>query len=86
VAVALFPVHRFWGRRVAAALRAEACRYRRSGALRQSGFAITNLNFWLKQKGITHGIVVGLLANTCIESTARFRHRRLAAERPGCPF
>jgi len=26
----------------------------------------------LKQKGITHVIVVGLLANTCIESTARF--------------
>ena len=26
----------------------------------------------LKQKGVTHVIVVGLLANTCIESTARF--------------
>ena len=26
----------------------------------------------MKQKGITHVIVVGLLANTCIESTARF--------------
>jgi nicotinamidase-related amidase len=26
----------------------------------------------LKQKGTTHLIVVGLLANTCIESTARF--------------
>jgi len=26
----------------------------------------------LKQKGITQVIVVGLLANTCIESTARF--------------
>ena len=26
----------------------------------------------LKQKGITHVIVVGLLANTCIELTARF--------------
>lgn len=38
----------------------------------QSGFANTNLDFLLKQKGITHVIVVGLLANTCIESTARF--------------
>ena len=29
-------------------------------------------DFLLKQKGITHVILVGLLANTCIESTARF--------------
>ncbi|WP_042875700.1 isochorismatase family cysteine hydrolase [Cupriavidus necator] len=38
----------------------------------QSGFANTDLDFQLKQQGITHVIVVGLLANTCIESTARF--------------
>ncbi len=38
----------------------------------QSDFANTDLNFRLKQKGISHVIVVGLLANTCIESTARF--------------
>jgi nicotinamidase-related amidase len=38
----------------------------------QSGFANTDLDFLLKQKGITHVILVGLLANTCIESTARF--------------
>ncbi|MDZ4193402.1 cysteine hydrolase [Ectopseudomonas chengduensis] len=38
----------------------------------QSGFANTDLDFRLKQRGITHVIVVGLLANTCIESTARF--------------
>ena len=38
----------------------------------QSGFANTDLDFRLKQKGITHVVVVGLLANTCIESTARF--------------
>ncbi|MEK1897304.1 MAG: isochorismatase family cysteine hydrolase [Rhizobium sp.] len=38
----------------------------------QSGFANTDLDFRLKQKGITHVIVVGLLANTCIDSTARF--------------
>jgi len=37
-----------------------------------SGFANTDLDFRLKQKGITHVIVVGLLANTCIETTARF--------------
>jgi nicotinamidase-related amidase len=30
------------------------------------------LDFLLRQKGTTHVIVVGLLANTCIESTARF--------------
>src|SRR5579859_747533 len=38
----------------------------------QSGFANTDLDMRLKQKGITHVILVGLLANTCIESTARF--------------
>ena len=37
-----------------------------------SGFANTDLDFRLKHKGITHVIVVGLLANTCIEATARF--------------
>jgi nicotinamidase-related amidase len=38
----------------------------------QSGFANTDLDFQLKQHGITHVIAVGLLANTCIESTGRF--------------
>lgn len=37
-----------------------------------SGFANTDLDFQLKQKGITHVIVAGLLANTCIECTARY--------------
>ncbi|WP_271411483.1 isochorismatase family cysteine hydrolase [Pseudomonas sp. Q1-7] len=37
-----------------------------------SGFANTDLDFRLKQRGITHVIVVGLLANTCIEATARY--------------
>ncbi|MFL4909570.1 isochorismatase family cysteine hydrolase [Streptomyces sp. MMS24-I2-30] len=38
----------------------------------QSGFANTDLDFQLKQHGITHVVAVGLLANTCIESTGRF--------------
>ena len=38
----------------------------------QSGFANTDLDMKLKQHGITHVIVVGLLANTCIEATGRF--------------
>lgn len=37
-----------------------------------SGFANTDLDFQLKQQGITHVIVAGLLANTCIECTARY--------------
>ena len=37
-----------------------------------SGFANTDLDFLLKQRGITHVILIGLIANTCIESTARF--------------
>ncbi|MEV5177963.1 isochorismatase family protein, partial [Streptomyces flaveolus] len=38
----------------------------------QSGFAGTDLDFQRKLYGITHVIVVGLLANTCIESIGRF--------------
>jgi nicotinamidase-related amidase len=38
----------------------------------QSGFANTDLDMQLKQHGITHIIVIGLIANTCIESTSRY--------------
>ncbi|MDP9077660.1 MAG: cysteine hydrolase [Bacteroidota bacterium] len=38
----------------------------------QSGFANTDLDLQLKQHGITHIVLIGMLANTCIESTARF--------------
>jgi nicotinamidase-related amidase len=38
----------------------------------QSGFANTDLDQQLKQHGVEKVIVIGLLANTCIESTARF--------------
>jgi nicotinamidase-related amidase len=38
----------------------------------QSGFANTDLDFQLKQHGITHVVATGVLANTCIESTGRF--------------
>lgn len=38
----------------------------------QSGFANTDLDQQLKQHGIDHVIVIGLLANTCAESTGRF--------------
>jgi nicotinamidase-related amidase len=37
-----------------------------------SGFANTDLDFRLKQQRIQKVIVVGLLANTCIECTSRF--------------
>lgn len=37
-----------------------------------SGFANTNLDTLLKQKSITHVILIGLIANTCIESTAKY--------------
>jgi len=38
----------------------------------QSGFANTDLDMLLKQHGISHVIAIGLLANTCVESTCRF--------------
>ncbi|HVL01150.1 MAG TPA: isochorismatase family cysteine hydrolase [Dongiaceae bacterium] len=37
-----------------------------------SGFANTDLDLQLKQHGVEKVIVIGLLANTCIESTAKF--------------
>ena len=37
-----------------------------------SGFANTDLDFQLKQQRIVKVIVVGLLANTCVETTSRF--------------
>src|SRR5262249_32811583 len=37
-----------------------------------SGFANTDLDFRLKQAGISHVILVGLLADTCIQATGRF--------------
>jgi len=38
----------------------------------QSGFANTDLDMLLRQHGITHVIAIGLLANTCVESTCRY--------------
>jgi nicotinamidase-related amidase len=37
-----------------------------------SGFANTNLDTLLKQKGITRVILIGLIANTCLESTGKY--------------
>lgn len=37
-----------------------------------SGFANTDLDYRLKQRGISDVILIGLLANTCVEGTARF--------------
>jgi nicotinamidase-related amidase len=38
----------------------------------QSGFANTDLDQQLKQHGIQRLVLIGMLANTCIESTSRF--------------
>ena len=37
-----------------------------------NGFANTDLDFLLKQNGIRRVILIGLIANTCVEGTARF--------------
>ena len=37
-----------------------------------SSFANTDLDVQLRQHGITHVIFIGLIANTCIETTARY--------------
>ncbi len=37
-----------------------------------SGFANTDLDYRLKQRNVTHVILIGLIANTCVEATGRF--------------
>ena len=37
-----------------------------------SGFANTNLDFLLKQHNIDHVVIMGMRANTCIDTTARY--------------
>ena len=37
-----------------------------------TGFANTDLDLQLKQFGISHVIIIGMIANTCIEATGRF--------------
>jgi len=39
-----------------------------------SSFHNTDLDYQLKQRGITHVVLAGLVANTCIESTARYAY------------
>jgi len=43
-----------------------------------SGFADTNLDFLLKQHNIDHVVIVGMRANTCIDTTARCSRIRLS--------
>ena len=38
----------------------------------QSGFANTDLDQQLKQRGVRRVILVGLIANTCVDSTERY--------------
>ncbi|WP_201774037.1 isochorismatase family protein [Pseudoxanthomonas suwonensis] len=37
-----------------------------------SEFANTDLDFLLRQHGIGHVVLIGLITNTCIETTGRF--------------
>jgi nicotinamidase-related amidase len=37
-----------------------------------SGFANTDLDYLLHQRSITHLVLAGMVANTCLESTARY--------------
>jgi Isochorismatase family len=57
---------------MASRFRAVAGRYCRQGTLGVQCFANTDLDMLLKQHRIAKVIVIGLLANTCIETTGRF--------------
>ncbi len=38
----------------------------------QSGFANTDLDMQLKNRGISHIVLIGMIANSCIETTAKY--------------
>ena len=38
----------------------------------RAGFANTDLDLQLKQHGVRHIVLIGMIANTCIEATGRF--------------
>lgn len=37
-----------------------------------SSFANTDLDYHLRQRDITHVVCAGMVANTCLEATARY--------------
>lgn len=39
-----------------------------------SSFQNTDLDYQLKQRGVKHVVMAGLVANTCLEATARFAY------------
>ena len=39
-----------------------------------SSFANTDLDFQLKQRGIRHLVFAGMVANSCLEATARYAY------------
>lgn len=41
-----------------------------------SSFQNTDLDYQLRQRGITHLVLAGLVANTCLESTARYAYEQ----------
>ncbi|KAL1638770.1 hypothetical protein SLS58_008584 [Diplodia intermedia] len=63
-----------WGAKVHEGLEPDGRRVEGEGDVVDvvSGFANTDLDFQLRQREITHLIIAGMVANTCIESTARY--------------
>ena len=39
-----------------------------------SSFQNTDLDYQLKQRGVKHVVMAGLVANTCLEATARYAY------------
>ena len=39
-----------------------------------SSFASTDLDFQLKKQGVTHLVFAGMVANSCLEATARYAY------------
>ena len=60
-----------WGAEIVEALRPEPADIIIEGKRGLDGFVSTNLDFVLRQRGLTHLALAGFLTNCCVESTMR---------------
>lgn len=65
-----------WGARIAEAMQPLAGEIVVEGKRGLDCFASTNLDFILRQRGITHVGIAGFLTNCCVESTMRSAYER----------
>ena len=69
-------IHGEWGADFAPSMRPHPGDFIVKGKSGLCGFESTNLDFLLRQKGISHVILAGFLTNCCVESTMRSAYEK----------